>query len=516
MTASPALVAITMLARSGATALAWARFQAGRFADDDPAALTVKGRLLKDRARASSGAAARALFGEAAAAYTAAATLDGTTYPLINAATLTLLAGDAGGAGRIAAQVLALQDSGAPDSETPYYRAATRAEALLLLGRRVDAEAALVAAIALAPDAPEDHATTLRQFALIAAATGDDAAWLDALRPGSILQFSGRMAAATAAPRPAEIAAILAAERVRHAFGALGAGADVLIAEAVIAHGAALHVVLPAPVADFMAVSVAPFGADWTARANAVLAAAASIDTEPGGPITPAAIDLAGERAMGRAILLAQRHAAAAVQLQITGDGDGGHSARQASLWQAGGRQQHRLVWPGEAAIAAPISAGPPQQLAAVIEVMADAPPALLAGIAQAIAALPPPLSAAATPAGARLAWPDPVLAARAATAIMAAADPGHGVHIAGHYAVVAAAPDPFTGHAALYGPAFARAARLAALVPAGAIYVTDDFLAGLVLRSPDFSQEFVGEAPGERGTDALPLYAISARGNQA
>jgi hypothetical protein len=61
LTQPASLVAITMLARSGALELAWARLEAGGFAPDDPAALTVRGRLLKDRARLADGADRRRL-----------------------------------------------------------------------------------------------------------------------------------------------------------------------------------------------------------------------------------------------------------------------------------------------------------------------------------------------------------------------------------------------------------------------------------------------------------------------
>src|SRR5436189_74841 len=73
--------------------------------------------------------------------------------------------------------------AGPGEPETPYYRAATEAEALLLLGRREDARDALAAAVAAAPQAWEDHGSTLRQFVAIEAALGGDPAWLDLLRP---------------------------------------------------------------------------------------------------------------------------------------------------------------------------------------------------------------------------------------------------------------------------------------------------------------------------------------------
>lgn len=54
------------------------------------------------------------------------------------------------------------------------------------------------------------------------------------------------------------------------------------------------------------------------------------------------------------------------------------------------------------------------------------------------------------------------------------------------------------------------RARRvLSALTPAGATYVSDDFLAGLLLRTPEFRHEYVGDAAGERAGADLPLHAI-------
>ena len=520
MAVKSSLIAITMLARSGATALAWQRFEAGGFATDDPAALAVRGRLLKDRARAAVGAEARALFAESAAAYARAAAIDGTTYPLINAATLTLLGGDAEGAARLAGQVLERLANGAPDRETPYYRGATHAEALLLLGRRAEAEAALVAAIALAPAASEDHATTLRQFALIHRETGADDAWLNAYRAARTLHFTGRMASplapAAQAALAGDITGILATARIGTAYGALAAGADLVIAEALVANGVALHVVLPTNISAFLDVSVVPAGAAWRSRFETILAAAASIDTGTALGVDAPAIALAGERAMGRAIQTADRLATSAHQLIITGPAGaaGINTGRDAALWHATGRPQHVLHWP-EPIAASSVAAPAGDRLTALIEVGLDADAGLdgLSDIAAALAALPAPLAIAATPAGARLAWTDPAVAAHAAMAILAAIHPTRAPHIAGHYAVTPAAPDPFTGKLALFGDEVARTARLAALVPPGALYASEDFLAGLVLRSPDFRHEYVGDAPGERNGADLPLHAIGRRG---
>ncbi len=73
----------------------------------------------------------------------ASAALQPGTYPLINAATLSLLSGDRAQAEEIAREVLERIAREPDEPETPYWRAATEAEALLLLGRTGEARAAL-------------------------------------------------------------------------------------------------------------------------------------------------------------------------------------------------------------------------------------------------------------------------------------------------------------------------------------------------------------------------------------
>src|SRR3569623_2929147 len=88
------LPAVTAYARAGALDHAWSCFVAAGYdrVDDEPAALTVKGRLHKDRARRAEGEERRRLLAEASPAYARAAALEGATCQLITAATLALLA----------------------------------------------------------------------------------------------------------------------------------------------------------------------------------------------------------------------------------------------------------------------------------------------------------------------------------------------------------------------------------------------------------------------------------------
>src|SRR3954468_21772571 len=108
MIAATPLSTIIALARAGALDHAWYQFSTAGYGarDDDPAALTVKGRLLKDRALRASGEERRRLYLESSAAYHRAAALQPGTYPLINAATLSLLSGDVDQARELAREVL--------------------------------------------------------------------------------------------------------------------------------------------------------------------------------------------------------------------------------------------------------------------------------------------------------------------------------------------------------------------------------------------------------------------------
>jgi len=199
---------------------------------------------------------------------------------LINAATLSLLSGDRGRAEEIAREVLDRIAREPDEPETPYYRAATEAEALLLLGRRDEARAMLEAAVAAAPRAWEDHASTLRQFLIIQDVLGGDRAWLDLLRPPRSLHFAGDGAAEAAADPD-----------IGFGFGALAAGDELAAAEALLARGAELHVVLPSDPVSFAAAFVDPEGKE--SRACAACARSIGRPTPPqsrlptGSPMAP-------------------------------------------------------------------------------------------------------------------------------------------------------------------------------------------------------------------------------------
>ncbi|MCA1749730.1 MAG: hypothetical protein LC634_09465, partial [Sphingomonadales bacterium] len=211
---------------------------------DDATAMSLKGRLLKDQAKATEGAVRAELFLQSANTYHAASQLAPATYPLINAASLALLGGQADQARQLASDTLQLLDTGGYEPETEYWLAATRAEALLLLDRDDEAQAAMAEAMLKAPQAWEDHAATIGQFALILAEQGKDTGWLDSHRPPKSLHFQGIMGIA---PDDDALAArldkLFGEIAPGFGFGALAAGADILVAEALLRQGAALHIV---------------------------------------------------------------------------------------------------------------------------------------------------------------------------------------------------------------------------------------------------------------------------------
>ncbi len=321
MTITSPVRSILSLARSGATQRAWDSFQAAgldRRAEDFDA-LTLKGRLLKDRARQSNGAERRALFELAGASYERAAALRPDTYPLINAAAMALFAGDIIHADLLASKVLHLIESGEDPGETPYWREATRAEALLLLGRTSDAQASLAKAMSLAPQAWEDHAATLGQFATILAERAVDFSWLDQLRPPPSLQFSGILGIDTDdMVAQAAIGDAIAQIAPGFGYGAIAAGADIIAAEALVAAGAELHIVLPSEPAEFRKASVDPFGDAWSQRFDKLLDQAhIVIVCGQGEPTSAAGVMLAEYHAMGLAIEKSAQLQTRAVALRI-------------------------------------------------------------------------------------------------------------------------------------------------------------------------------------------------------
>lgn len=246
------------------------------------------------------GAARAQGFADASAAYAAIHDETGDAFPGINAASLSLLAGDADATRARATQLLA-------DLPEPveFWGAATQSEALLLLGRDEAAAAAIAAALTLPGSNPGARSTTARQFELLARAGLDPRRLVrDVLQPPATLFYCGHMFLADAAVEAdlaARVDAVLDATPVTVAYGALACGTDILVAERLLARGVELNVVLPFSAESFAAASVDPGGTAWRGRFDAALAAATSVAVaSPIGDIgDPAAFSYSSSIAMG-------------------------------------------------------------------------------------------------------------------------------------------------------------------------------------------------------------------------
>jgi adenylate cyclase len=128
------------------------------------------------------------------------------------------------------------------------------------------------------------------------------------------------------------------------AFGPLACGADILIAEAILARGARLHVVLPFRESDFLDQSVRCGGEAWVARYSACRAKCASIHfATPGQYVNDDHQFAYGSRlAMGLAALKARERGVEAIQLAVVSQ-----AARSFSKTGLAGTAADVQVWTG-------------------------------------------------------------------------------------------------------------------------------------------------------------------------
>lgn len=472
MTHAVPLSTIIALARAGALDHAWAQYCAAGYDrdDGDPAALTVRGRLLKDHALRAEGAARRAYYLRSAEAYRRAAALQPATYPLINAATLSLLSGDGTQAEEIAREVLARIAAEPEEPETPYYRAATEAEALLLLGRQEEARASLAAAVAAAPRAWEDHGSTLRQFLAIEEELGGDPAWLDLLRPPRSLSFGD------AGGTPAAVRALVGARRIGFGYGTLGTPAALAVAETLLDEGVELHLFLSVPPGEL---------AGRDARIAAVLGAAETEDqVRPLDAVDARLPGLAARIAGGAALLNAERLMSEAVALDDKA--------------AAGGEDDPRL--PELSLLAVNVGTGGEAGFEARL---AEVGAAVAAAGAT---ALPPQLDGDDILIG----YAGPEAAAAAARALHAALRGRMPLRVAAHHGLVACVKDPFSGALRPTERGAAIAKEIAGAIPPDTLCVSHDFAALLaVARGGAAGISWIGELQAFDGGAAIGLYTL-------
>lgn len=315
------------------------------------------------------------------------------------------------------------------------------------------------------------------------------------------------------------IDAAIAAHGITVGYGPLACGADILIAEALLARGCELQVVLPFAEDDFIAESVLCGGAEWLARYSACRQAAADVHFATPGAYVGDDNQFAynSQYAMGLVALRAQIEGAETVQLAVVSDKFAslsltGLAGTVADIrqWQALGRETvtipagpvpRNLVFPAHE----PITSGTRREIRSIL--FADYKgfsrlgerelPLFMSHVMGQIAEV---LNAAGDHVEFRNTWGDAIYAVidtpqRAATialelqarladlpaALVPAGDVA-GMRIGVHYGPVWVGTDRITGNRLWYGGEVNRTARIEPVTPVGGVYCTDAFASALLV----------------------------------
>ncbi len=546
--------AVLALARAGATSRAlelfaeWGLDKAvaadAKLAVDIP---SLYARLLKDQALADRSSRRGEKLAAAAAAYARVLALTGDPYPGVNAAALLLWAGRREEAERVAAGVLASCAAG------DYYGLATRAEAQLILGRVEEVQRLIAEAGAVRPIDAQGRAGTRRQLRRTCQQLAIAEDILAPLEPPPVIHYVGHLIGQrfTEGDVPAAAAAIRAALEelaVGYGYGSLACGADILFAEALLARGAELHVVIPFELAEFRAVSVAAAGAGWSERFQTCLSRATRVvmATSDSFAGASALFSYGGQYAMGLALQRASFLDGRAVQIALWDEVLPSHSGGLAGtgaevrLWREAGHPtlvispQGRLrsyeavpEWPTDAAASEGrrlcaflfgdvhgFSKLTERQIPAFVEDVLGAMGSSIRLYQQHV------LWCNTWGDGLFLVFDDVVaatacalkiqeevgridLAARKLPATLA-------LRIGCHYGPVNEMLDPVLGRVSFFGAHVTRAARIEPITPVGSVYVTEPFAAALALK-PDapYARDYVGTVPLAKGYGDVSLYAI-------
>lgn len=550
-------LALLALARAGATDTAADRLLRSGLANrahELPVALAedvlaLQARIAKDRALAAPLDQRASLAAVAARLYHEVFERFGRTYTGINAATMWCLAGDLARSHELAREVLDLVGSVA-SADREYWTAATQAEALLLLGDSAAAGVALRDASALAGDLAS-RASTRRQLALVVDLLELDPSVIDALLVPIVVHYCGHLPAGS----PLESGRLHGDDELRVAreirtfiarcgsvigHGSLAAGADILVAEAILESGGELHVVLPFPAAEFLETSVAGAGERWVGRFQACLDAAASVSVVTGGRQgdDAAAYAYCSSIAMGSALVRARFMASRAEQLAVwDGQPTSGAAGTAADIgrWRATGL-------PTTVIPVAPLPTSEaddtPSSSSRTVRALLFADVKGFSGlhdqeIPSFVGKVLGPLSAVLDEVAVdyRNGWGDALYVVIAdlgvaaevalklqetmeAVDLIAAGMPvGLGLRIGAHAGPVFELHDPVRNEPSYFGEHVTRAARIEPIAPPGAVYVTEAFASLLAIDRPDdFVCEYVGRVPSAKSFGTLPMYLLRRR----
>lgn len=373
---------------------------------------------------------------------------------------------------------------------------------------------------------------------------------MSAAGPAPIVVYCGHMFNSGSTEEPL-LAARIAGELDRLGatigFGPLACGADMLVAEALLARGGELHLVLPFAEEDFIAESVLCGGEDWLPRYHACRQAATAVHfATPGAYVGDDNQFAYNTRlALGLGALKAKALGTEAVQLAILSDkfrslsktGLAGTVA-DIGIWQALGRETvtipagpvpRNLVFPAHP----PIEGGTRREIRSIL--FADykgfsrlgerALPLFMAEVMGRIGAV---LGDFGDHVEFRNSWGDalyaivdtPRIAAQLAIELQKRlADLPSGLHPPGamagmrigvHYGPVWVGTDRITGNRIWYGGEVNRTARIEPVTPVGGVYCTETFAAALLIDGVgECACISVGRVPLAKDAGELELYRL-------
>jgi adenylate cyclase len=514
----------------------------GLAAMGDVDALSLKARLLKDQAFAAGPKLNRDKVLEACGLYAAVYRRTRSSYPAINAATLAKIAGRTTLAAGLAREVVRQVSA---EGRQDYFSLATLAEALVVLGELGQAEETLARAVQ-APDADVgSRSTTFLQLQRLVAAAGQSAGaatLLEPIRPPKVAMFCGNIFMADRqleAKLGDEMREVITREKVGFGYGALAAGADIIIAEQLLDCGAELHVVLPFAEADFLAQSVAPSGDAWVRRYRECKSLATTVTFASNMSYVGEQTQFAygSKVTMGMARLRARHLNGEAIQLAIIeGVGAGTLSGSDIAAWRAVGSKSEVVTTPE---LKRPTLPPPPPRShvkRGTYGIMFTDFPGFT-GLDERV--LPIFWQEVMLRAAATLerysdviresnTWGDALYvvfqdARSAAAAALDLSDEfgkvdtialgvpeGTAMRIALHYGTTYSGYDPISRRTTYYGTEVSRAARIEPVTPSGSVYVTEPFAAVLEMeKDHPFSCNYVGKMALAKGYGVYPLYRL-------
>lgn len=330
-------------------------------------------------------------------------------------------------------------------------------------------------------------------------------------------------------------------------FGPLACGADIVIAEALLARGAQLHIVLPFAEEDFIAESVLCGGEAWRARYHACRERAQAVHFATNGAYVGDDNQFAYNTrfAMGLATHHANATGCEAVQLAVLSDtiaslsltGIAGTRA-DVALWQQLGRETvvipagevpRKLVFPPRR----PITRGLRREIRSIL--FADYKGFSRLGerelplfMSEVMGTIGDVLRNFGDHIEFRNSWGDaiyviidePRVAAQLALSLQfrlqdlnpALVPPGDiaGMRIGVHYGPIWVGTDRITGNRIWYGGEVNRTARIEPVTPVGGVYCTENFAAALLMVGDnDCRLERVGRVALAKNYGTTELYRL-------